>query len=208
MFSHKSLVIFIILIPIISPIWAHVNLLNPKGGETFIPGQLVNIEWVEVLSHNSLNWDLLFSNDDCVTWDTITSNIPISTMNYTWELPNIATQTGRIKVVQDNVEEDYEDVSENFIISSVTDIDWEKEIIKAKIYPNPITEFSIIEFENPGNNSHSLTLYNSKGHIIRRIKEIKTNRIQLDLMDLSKGIYFFQLNSGTDLVSSESFIVQ
>lgn len=192
----------------ISPIWAHVDLLNPVGGENYIPGQLVNIEWEEVLSHNSLNWDILFSGDGGASWDTVKSNIPISTMNYSWELPDIITQTGRIKIVQDNVDVDYEDISDDFIISSVTGVDLQIEAKKIKIYPNPITDLSIIEFKNSENNSHTLTLYNSRGQLIRKYKEIRTDRIYLDLQDLSKGLHFFQLNSNTELHSTGSFIIQ
>lgn len=208
MFSRRSSVIFILLLLIISPLKAHVDLQNPSGGEIFIPGQIVNIEWEEVLRHNSLNWDILFSKDGGVSWDTVKSNIPISTMNYAWELPYIVTQTGRIKVIQDNVEEDYEDVSEDFTISSVTGIDQQIEAERVKIYPNPISNLSYLEFDNPENYFHTLTLYNSRGQLVRIFKEIKTNRFQLDLKELSSGIYFYQLNSDKKLHSSGSLIVQ
>ena len=208
MFSIKYSAIFIILFFFNFSTWAHVNLLNPKGGEIYLHGQIVNIEWMEVLNHNSQNWDILFSSDGGVTWDTVKSDIPISTMNYSWEIPNVITQTGRIKVVQDNVEVDYDDVSEDFTITSVTDVEDQLEVIKVNIFPNPITEFSIIEFENPESHSLTFTLYNSRGQLIRTLKEIKTNRIRLDLIDLSKGIYFYQLNSSKEFYASGNFIVQ
>jgi hypothetical protein len=129
-------------------------------------------------------------------------------MNYSWELPNITTLLGRIKIVQDNVEADYEDISDDFVISSVTGFNQPDELNKVKIYPNPIIDFSFIEFENPDNNSYTFTLYNIRGQQLRILKDIKTNRIILELKDLSKGIYFFQLNSNTVLYSNGNFIVQ
>lgn len=202
-----SVTLFILLITI-SPIMAHVDLLNPNGGETYNPGQIIQIEWQEVLRHEPLNWDILFSSDGGVSWDTVKSNIPISTMNYSWELPNIVTLAGRIKIVQDNVDVDYEDISDDFVISSVTGLNQRNEVKKVKVYPNPITDFSLIEIENPGNNSHTITVYNSRGQPIRSLQDIKTNRIPLEPRNLSKGIYFFQLNSKTELYFKGNFIVQ
>lgn len=193
---------------IISPIIAHVNLLNPNGGETYDPGQIIQIEWQEVLQHDGLNWDILFSDDGGMSWDTVKSNIPLATMNYSWELPDISTQTGRIKIIQDNVDADYEDESEDFIISSVTGINQPNEYKEVKIYPNPITDYSLIEFDNPGNISYTLLLYNSQGQLLWTLKDIKTNRIPLEIKDLSTGIYFFQLNSNTELYSVGNFIIQ
>ena len=187
---------------------AHVDLLNPNGGETYNPGQIIQIEWQEVLKHEPLNWDILFSSDGGVSWDTVKSNIPISTMNYSWELPNIVTLAGRIKIVQDNADVDYEDISDDFVISSVTGLNQPNEVKKVKVYPNPITDFSLIEIENPGNNSYTITVYNSRGQPIRTLQDIKTNRIPLELGNLSKGIYFFQLNSKTELYFKGNFIVQ
>jgi len=208
MFLNRSSITFLFLLVIISPIAAHVDLLSPNGGETYNPGQIINIEWQEVLRHESLNWDILFSSDGGVNWDTVKSNIPLATMNYSWELPNITTLVGRIKIVQDNADADYEDISDDFVISSVTGFNQAHELNKVKIYPNPITDFSFIEFENPDNNSYTFTLYNMKGQQLRILKDIKTNRILLELKDLSKGIYFFQLNSDALSYSKGNFIVQ
>ena len=41
----------------------HVDLSNPQGGEVYYSGNRVNVSWVEVQAHNTLNWDLLFSRD-------------------------------------------------------------------------------------------------------------------------------------------------
>ena len=64
---------------------AHVDLLNLNGGEACNPGQIIQIEWQEVLRHEFLNWEILFSNDGDISWDTVKSNIPLNTMNYSWE---------------------------------------------------------------------------------------------------------------------------
>lgn len=199
--------LFILLI-IISPVAAHVHLLNPNGGETYNPGEIIQIEWQEVIRHETLNWDILFSSDGGISWDTVKSNIPLSSMNYSWELPGISTQTGRIKIVQDNVYEDYEDISDDFNISSVTGAFKPEKYEELKIYPNPITEYSLIEFDNPGKDPYNFTLYNSHGQLVRTLLNIRTNRIPLDPKNLPDGIYFFQLSSITELYLSGKFIIK
>ena len=42
---------------------AHVALDYPQGGETFIVGQTIVIEWHIVAPHITLNWDLFLSVD-------------------------------------------------------------------------------------------------------------------------------------------------
>lgn len=208
MFLQRISVTLFILLITISPLIAHVYLINPNGGETYDPGQIIQIEWQEVIKHDILNWDILFSPDGGVSWDTVKSNIPMATMNYSWEIPYISTSEGRIKIVQDNVYEDYEDVSGDFEISSVTGIKPQNENRKVNIYPNPVTEYSLIEFDNEENKTYAFTLYNINGQKIRKISDIRTNRIELEITDLSRGIYFFHLNSDTGSYFKGNFIVQ
>lgn len=47
---------------------AHVELNTPEGGETYYSGDMVTIIWTETVSHKTLDWDLLFSNDGGQTW--------------------------------------------------------------------------------------------------------------------------------------------
>ena len=44
-----------LILIIVAPSIAHVNLLNPKGGETFTPGNVATIEWQEIQSHETRN---------------------------------------------------------------------------------------------------------------------------------------------------------
>ncbi len=95
---------------------AHVALDYPLGGETFVVGQTITIEWHIVAHHNTLNWDLFFSPDGGVTWETIQLDIPTSQLSYEWEVPNIPTSQGRVRVFQDNEDTNYLDNSMDFVI--------------------------------------------------------------------------------------------
>jgi hypothetical protein len=95
---------------------AHVALDYPLGGETFVVGQTITIEWHIVAHHNTLNWDLFFSPDGGLTWETIQLDIPTSQLSYEWEVPNAPTSQGRVRVFQDNEETNYLDNSMDFVI--------------------------------------------------------------------------------------------
>jgi len=97
-------------------VFGHVALDYPVGGETYIQGQTVTIEWHIVAFHPQLNWDLYFSEDGGNTWQPIQLDIPVDILSFDWIVPSIETSQGRIKIFQDNVEHDYLDVSMDFTI--------------------------------------------------------------------------------------------
>ena len=94
----------------------HVGLDYPVGGETFIQGQTVTIEWHIVAFHPQLNWDLYYSIDGGNNWIPIQLDIPVETMSYDWIVPAVETSLGKIKIYQDNVEQNYLDESMDFNI--------------------------------------------------------------------------------------------
>ncbi len=97
---------------------AHVELDNPLGGETFIVGQTVTIQWHIAIPHNTLNWDVLFSSDGGATWAFIQMDLPVGSLSYSWVVPDIITSQARVSVIQDNEGQDYQDESMNFTIQA------------------------------------------------------------------------------------------
>jgi len=102
-------------------IHAHVGLDYPLGGETFIVGQSIMIHWHIVVPHETVDWDLFLSLDGGVTWDTIQLDIPIDELSYEWDIPGNLTSLARVRIIQDNVEQNYQDNSMDFSIASNTD---------------------------------------------------------------------------------------
>ena len=57
-------------------------------------------------------------------------------LSYQWIVPDILTSEGKIRIVQDNVDIDYEDINDNFTISSVS-INYEPVLVKEnKLWSN------------------------------------------------------------------------
>ena len=202
----KNIIFLLMLITFQSE--AHVHLINPRGGENFTPGDQVIIEWEEVQRHESLNWDILFSKDEGITWDTVKSNIPVNIMSYYWIVPEMGTTKGQIKIVQDNVYEDYEAISENFTISSITGIDTPVETENTYVYPNPLINFGVIRFQNPDYEPITLTLFDRNGQIVKIYTDIRENQIFFERRNLNSGLYIFQLSRNSRIQSSGKLILE
>lgn len=114
--TRSRLAFILMLLGFSSKLFGHVGLDYPVGGETFIQGQTVTVEWHIVAFHPQLNWDLFFSEDGGNTWQPIQLDIPVEIQTFEWIVPAVATTLGRIKIFQDNVEHDYLDVSMDFTI--------------------------------------------------------------------------------------------
>jgi hypothetical protein len=115
---HPSTIILIItfLFGISNRLSAHVALDYPHGGETFTEGQSILIQWHIVAFHETLNWDLLFSSNGGVDWTPIQMDIIYDSLSYTWIVPSTFSSQCRIRVIQDNVAQDYWGTSTDFTI--------------------------------------------------------------------------------------------
>ncbi len=131
---------------------AHVSLVYPTGGEMLVAGSPVTIEWVLVIPHDQIDWDLYYSPDGGVTWEAIELNLPPAQMSYQWIVPASGTGMGRVRVVQDNVGGDYEASSTDFVIEAVgtaveDHIDLPGASLLLHAYPNPFTGSTVFSVE-------------------------------------------------------------
>ena len=60
------------------------------------------------------------------------------------------------------------------------------------LYPNPFTSSTTIEL--PNNDSHTLSIYDLVGNLVRT-EEVSGETINIDRGTLTKGIYFIELRS-------------
>ena len=186
------------LILLVSRLNAHVSLVYPEGGETFTAGETVNIQWEITVSHNTENWDLYFSEDGGDTWEALKMDISVDSLNYQWLVPDMPTSQAQIRIVMDNDGNDYNDNSENFTIENVTAINENSYEFGLKIFPNPMTESSMITFINTDNEKYVLFLFNSSGQVVRKMDNITTDKVIIKRYDLVNGLYFFQLSSNNE----------
>ena len=193
---------------VISQLEGHVTLNYPEGGEMFTPGETVYVVWEEDISHNTLNWDLLFSKDGGSTWDTLEADIPLEVLSYQWIVPDTFTMEGQIRIVQDNENQDYTGTSGNFTISNATGINDPFRPIRMNIYPNPFRDYTTIEFSDPMHRNYSLTLYSSQGKLVRTLENITGGRVSVERENLTAGLYFIQLRNENEIRAVGKLIME
>lgn len=74
------------------------------------------------------------------------------------------------------------------------------------IYPNPISERSILQLP-PNRSINHLIIYNLSGQIVLN-KITTTNNYILKNIDFASGIFFYQVFSDKKLIKTEQFIVK
>jgi hypothetical protein len=208
----KSLLLILTLFSF-SFVEAHVNLNSPQGGETYIPGDTVIIEWQIEISHNVNNWDLSVSYDGGLNYEELEFNIPSTGTNvglvvtYEWIVPNNPGNQVRIRVVMDNMGTDYNDNSENFSISATLGIENIKNEIELSVYPNPFSAYTTFEINNDKNEKLVLILYDVQGKLNRTMNNSKGDKIILHRDNLTSGVYFYQLISNGEIRSQGKLVV-
>lgn len=190
-----------LILLLINPVLAHVELTYPEGGETFKSGDTILITWVEAQSHDTQNWELYYSPDAGENWLTISQNIAIPLREFEWILPEEMTKKGRIKVIQNNAVTDYEDVSANFSIENATGISENSLSLNSFYnYPNPFSESTTFFFNLEKTAHLSLNIYNLNGSKIETIiNEEMSAGIQTfswNNNSLNTGVYFYTIQIG------------
>jgi hypothetical protein len=98
------------------------------------------------------------------------------------------------------------------LISGVTSIDKEEQTVPAsgiKIYPNPASSSSHLQFESPNQGEVSIRLFNILGEEVFRTSAHKTNQLftnTLVLNHLTSGLYFIQVQLGHSIFSEKLII--
>lgn len=183
---------------------AHVALDYPVGGEVFHQGDSVTIQWHNLIYHGTSDFDLYFSNDGGSTWQTIVENLPESQFDYNWTVPNITTNSGRIRVIQDNVSgSDYSATSADFNITISTGIEQSDNYVNSfklfPAYPNPFNPTTTIEYSIPEDGIVKLTVFNVIGEKVKTIVNEFRNtgrfKVIFDGTSLTSGMYFYKLQT-------------
>jgi hypothetical protein len=199
-----NIIMFIFLMSI-GPANAHVALDFPAGGETFVAGETIKIEWHNIIKHDQIDWDLYFSSDGGENWGAIELGIDESQFSYFWTVPLIATETGKVKIIQDNTGRDYIGESGDFIIQTASALVDERTlhpetIILHENYPNPFNPVTKINYQLPVRNYVELSIYNSLGQkvatLVTEQQNVGNYQVEWDASGFASGVYLYQLRAG------------
>lgn len=77
-----------------------------------------------------------------------------------------------------------------------------------KLYPNPFSQTATLGFENPQNNNHHLSIFNTMGQLVLSIDNIKGNKVLIDRKELQTGLYFYQLQNEDGVIGSGKMMIE
>ena len=183
---------------------AHVALDFPVGGETFEAGSKITVSWHAEIDHGPCNWDLYFSSNGGSTWQEIILDIPKEQTTYDWTVPQIATQQGEVRVVQDNQNTiPYDDYSGVFTIEVTTGVSQntagESGYRLFPAFPDPFNPSTSIRYSVAEAGFVSLKVYDLLGREVKDLvaeeKPAGTYEVTFDGSDLSSGVYLYKLSS-------------
>ena len=180
--------------------YPHVELIYPEGGELFKAGDTITIRWLEEQTHVTLNLELYFTPDGGVSWEEISTSIGVADRAYDWIIPPAETTRGRIRVVQNNEEENYDDMCSNFKIEIVNSV---AEIASSQIsfatYPNPTIQNLNLNIQAKQAQNIVLELIDLRGKLVMVFDPLwvstGTTSINLNISEVKAGNYLLILKS-------------
>ena len=138
---------------------------------------------------------VLASNDEGVTWEVLGVNLPSVVVNdlYIHEASEMmfAGTYGRSSYKID--------------ISDILNTNDASFLSELKVYPNPASEYvmiSIPELENKA----SVIMYDALGREVMQQEIVNATSIQIDLNDISRGIYYVSISEGKNTVTKKLII--
>jgi hypothetical protein len=74
------------------------------------------------------------------------------------------------------------------------------------VYPNPLTNQSILEFYNPNSEEVNVSIIDSRGRVVRTYAKIKSDNLIIKKEELSNGLYYIELK-GSSILSRTTILI-
>ena len=80
--------------------------------------------------------------------------------------------------------------------------------IVVSVYPNPMKERTVFEFNNPNKEECALVIFDNSGKKVVTEKEIFNNKIFVKRNNLNAGIYFYSLIKNNKVIATGKLEIQ
>lgn len=177
----------------------HVVLETRLTGESFEPGETIKINWAILVDHDQIDWGLYFSKDGGDTWEPIEEGLPLYQLTYEWSAPYLESDKMLIQIVQNNdMTEDYFDISDTFAIHSETTPALDLSDLKPDIFvsPNPVSHVARLTIHSPIQDLQ-VSILNAHGQLVEKLFEsARTGEDHLYYWHTDKigsGMYFLEI---------------
>jgi hypothetical protein len=179
-------------------------------------GDQVNLVW-EHYEGIPVNWYYIYRGTDSTAMELIDSvdyysgktqytdeNPPSYKVYYAIgvKLPEPIMLTTGKKADSGPYSQSMSNLEDNRFLVSVND-PRSREIIS---YPNPFSQWTQIDFENPMKQPYQLIITDMSGKIVKVIKDIRDNKVVVLRSDLPQGFYLFELKG--DMVYRGKFVIE
>ncbi len=101
--------------------------------------------------------------------------------------------------------EDYcVEIIENDSTNSIYTAD---EAMNVSVYPNPFSDFAVLEFTPTANEVYTLTIIDVQGRVVQNYSNISSGRVFIEKKNLNAGMYFFELLKSKTKIQARGKIV-
>ena len=82
-----------------------------------------------------------------------------------------------------------------------------KSVASLNFQPNPFSDFTWLNFENPNYENHDFTLTDISGKVVLEIKNINSSEVKIESNQLPTGLYFGKLSKGSFVIGVGKIVV-
>ncbi|PCH91325.1 MAG: hypothetical protein COB85_09225, partial [Bacteroidetes bacterium] len=79
--------------------------------------------------------------------------------------------------------------------------------LQVSVYPNPFSNETTVRFSNPGGVKHTFYLHDVLGREVKRVEDIRSDKLIFKRGNLSGGIYIYQLEGDKRIIATGKIII-
>jgi hypothetical protein len=196
-----------------------VRIIRPWGGMTFYGNSQEQILWETFYPPRCDSLSLFYSLDNGRTYDTIITGIPGTDTSYLWRVPNVSSDSCKVKIIAYGPGWQYDESDGVFRITPTGIEENTSQYIKNfrfEVFPNPATGKVSFKIWDAGKKNLSLKIYNLAGELVRTLilttKNQQPTTFIWDGRDgsgkkLPAGVYFYRLKTSDGFSETKELII-
>jgi len=192
-----------------------VRLIGPNGGEVFHADSSELIQWQKFYPPRCDSLSLFYSIDNGINYTMITHGLSSNDTSYLWTVPNIISDSCKIKIIAYGPGWQYDESDGVFSITTTGIEEHHPPEIKQlslKISPNLFKTQTLITLSLPEQQKVSLRLFDISGKLIKVLCDENmlagVHKINLNGKDLSSSVYFLALQTSNKKIIERFVIVK
>ncbi len=197
-----------------------VRLLRPNGGETFHVDSSEAIQWQKFYPPRCDSLSLFYSIDNGNNYTMITHGLSGNDTSYLWTVPNVNSDSCKIKIIAYGPGWQYDESDGIFSITStgMSEIATHSlaMTLSLKVFPSPVKSMSVIQYSLPVKGKVSIQLFDISGKLIKTLVNQEKNAGNYSLIwngtdennqKVSAGVYFCILKTDKGFLKQKMLMV-